>query len=112
MDMVIYNIDYDRMYIVPAVCPRGSREEDTNVNLVYYKRENGEWKLKVKGARNKEGRTEKWKCLIELNEQDAKSAWNRRKEILKKEYTPKRQYPQEFMEMTIREPGVAMAQTV
>ena len=27
-EMVVYNIDNDRMFIVPAVCPGGSKEED------------------------------------------------------------------------------------
>ena len=73
-EMVVYNIEYDRMFIVPAGCPGGSREEDIDTDFVYYMLENGRWKLKVKGARNREGTTEKWKFFMELNEEDAKSA--------------------------------------
>ena len=32
--MVVYNIEYDRMFIVPAVCPGGSREEDIDTDFV------------------------------------------------------------------------------
>ena len=40
-EMVVYNIEYDRMFIVPAVCPGGSKEEDIDMNFVYYKLEDG-----------------------------------------------------------------------
>ena len=73
------------MFIVPAVCPGGSKEEEIDMDFVYYMLEDGRWKIKVKGPRNREGTTEKWKFFMELNEEDAKSAWDRRIEILKKD---------------------------
>ena len=63
----------------------------------------------MKGPRNREGATEKWKFFIELNEEDAKSAWDRRMDILKKGYEKKRQYPDEFLEEMTRESGIIMA---
>ena len=109
LEMIVYNIEYDRMFIVPAVCPGGSREEDIDMNFVYYTSEDGRWKIKVKGARNREGTTHKWKFFMELNEEDAKSAWERRLEILKKGYVKKRQYNDEFLEMMTRESGIVTA---
>lgn len=45
---------------------------------------------------------------MELNEEDEKTAWEKRIEILKKGYVSKRQYPEEFMEMMTRESGIVM----
>ena len=97
------------MFIVPAVCPGGSREEDIDADFVCYKLENGKWTIKVKGARNREGATEKWKFFMELNEEDAKSAWEKRMEILRKGYVKKQQYSDEFLEKMTRESGIIMA---
>ena len=108
LEMASY-IDYDRMFVVPAVCPGGSKEEEIDVNFVYYKLVNGKWQLKTKGERNKEGTMEKWKFFMELNLEDAKDAWSRRKEILTKEYESKRQYPDEFLEKMTRESGIVMS---
>ena len=108
-EMIVYNIEYDRMFIVPAVCPGGSKEEEIDMDFVYYMLEDGRWKIKVKGLRNREATTEKWNFFMELNEEDAKSAWDRRKEILKKGYVKKRQYPDEFLEMMTRESRIIMA---
>ena len=108
-EMVIYNIDYDRMFRLPAVCPGGSKEEDIDVNFVYYMLENGSWKIKVKGQRNREGASEKWKFFIEMQEEDAAAAWEKRMEILPKGYVKKRQYPDEFLETMTRESGVIMS---
>ena len=108
-EMRIYNIEYDRMFIVKAVCPGGSREEDIPYGFVYYMLENGSWKIKVKGERNRENLEQKWKFFMEVSEEDAASAWTRRMEILPRGYVEKRQYPDEFMEMMTRESGVVMA---
>eukprot|EP00434_Breviolum_minutum_P013358 symbB.v1.2.011770.t1/scaffold750.1/size323489/22 len=108
-EMRVYNIEYDRMFIVRAVCPGGSCEEDIPYGFVYYKLENGSWKIKVKGERNRENPEQKWKFFMELSEEDAASAWTRRKEILPRGYVEKRQYPDEFMEMMTREAGIVMA---
>ncbi len=108
-EMVVYNIEYDRMFIVPAVCPGGRRDEDIDTDFVYYMLEKGRWKIKVKGARNREGTTEKWKFFMELNEEDAKSAWEKRIEILRKGYVKKQQYSDEFLEKMTRESGIVMA---
>ena len=59
--MRVYNIEYDRMFIVKAVCPGGSSEEDIPYGFVYYMLENGSWKIKVKGERNRENLEQKWK---------------------------------------------------
>ena len=107
--MRVYNIEYDRMFIVRAVCPGGSYEEDIPYGFVYYKLENGSWTIKVKGERNRENLEQKWKFFMELNEEDAASAWTRRMEILPTGYVEKRQYPDEFMEMMTRESGIVMA---
>ena len=108
-EMIVCNIEYDRIFIVPAVCPGGSKEEEIDMDFVYYMLEDGRWKIKVKGLRNREGTAEKWNFFMELNEEDAKSAWDRRKEILKKGYVKKRQYPDEFLEMMARESRIIMA---
>ena len=63
----------------------------------------------MKGARNREGATEKWKYFMELNEEDAKSAWEKRIEILRKGYVKKQQYSDEFLEKMARESGNIMA---
>ena len=109
LEMIVYNIEYDRMFIVPAVCPGGSKEEDIDTDFVYYKLENGKWTIKVKGARNREGATEKWKYFMELNEEDAKSAWEKRIDILRKGYEKKQQYSDEFLEKMTRESGIVLA---
>ena len=108
-ELVVYNIEFDRMFIVPAVCPGRSREEDIDTDFGYYTLEDGKWKIKVKGARNREGTTEKWKFFMELTEEDAKSAWERRMEILRKGYVKKQQYSDEFLEKMTRESGIVMA---
>ena len=108
-EMRVYNIEYDRMFIVKAVCPGGSCEEDIPYGFVYYKLENGSWSIKVKGERNRENLEQKWKFFMELSEEDAASAWTRRREILPRGYVEKRQYPDEFMEMMTRESGIVMA---
>ena len=108
-EMRVYNIEYDRMFIVRAVCPGGSSEEDIPYGFVYYKLENGSWTIKVKGERNRENPEQKWKFFMELSEEDAASAWTRRKEILPRGYVEKRQYPDEFMETMTREAGIVMA---
>lgn len=43
----------------------------------------------MEGARYREGTTEKGKFFMELNKEDAKSAWDRRMEILKKGFRAK-----------------------
>ena len=108
-EMRVYNIEYDRMFIVKAVCPGGSSEEHIPYGFVYYKLENGSWTIKVKGERNREHLEQKWKFFMELNEEDAASAWTRRMDILPRGYVEKRQYPDEFMEMMTRETGIVMA---
>ena len=108
-EMRIYNIEYDRMFIVKAVCPGRSKEEDIPYGFVYYMLENGSWKIKVKGDRNRENLEQKWKFFMELSEEDAASAWTRRMEILPRGCVEKRQYPDEFMEMMTRESGIVMA---
>ena len=108
-EMRVYNIEYDRMFIIPAVCPGGSKEEDIQYGFVYYMLENGSWSIKVKGERNRENMEQKWKFFMELNEEDAASAWTRRMDILPRGYVEKRQYPDEFMEMMTRESGIVMA---
>ena len=109
LEMAIYNIDYDPMFVVPVVCPGGSKEEEIDVDFVYYKLVNGKWQFKAKGERNKDGTMEKWKFFMELNLEDAKDAWSRRKEILKKGYESKRQYPDEFLEEMARDSGIVMS---
>ena len=69
------------------------------MDFVNYKLVTGKWQFKTKGERNKEGTKETWKFFMELNLEDAKMAWSRRKEILKKGYESKRQYPEDFLEM-------------
>ena len=106
----LYYIDYDGMFVVPVVCPGGSKEEEMDLSFVYYnKMVNGKWQFMTKGERNKKGTMEKWKFFMELNLEDAKDAWSRRKEILKKGYESKRQYPDEFLERMTRESGIIMA---
>ena len=107
--MRVYNIDYDRMFIIPAVCPGGHDEKYIDTSFVYYKLGNGSWKIKVKGQRNREGTTEKWKFFMELREDDAAAGWEKSMDILPKGYVRKRQYPDEFMETMARESGIAMA---
>ena len=67
-EMRVYNIEYDRMFIVKAVCPGGSSEEDIPYGFVYYKLENGSWTIKVKGERNRENLEQKWKFFMELSD--------------------------------------------
>ncbi len=59
LEMRIYNIEFDWMFIIPAVCPGGSEEETIDVDFVYYKLVNGKWELRTRGERNKEGTREK-----------------------------------------------------
>ena len=80
-EMRVYNIEYDRMLIIPAVCPGGSKEEDIQYGFVYYILENGSWSMKVKRQRNRENPEQKWKFFMELNEEDVASAWTRRMDI-------------------------------
>lgn len=71
----------------PQYAQQGAKKEDTD--FVYYNSEGGQWKIKVEGARYREGTTEKGKFFMELNKEDAKSAWDRRMEILKKGFRAK-----------------------
>ena len=84
LEMRIYNIEFDWMFLIPAVCPGGSEEESVDVDFVCYKLVNGKWELKTKGERNREGTKQKWKFFIEMHAEDAKDAWNRRKKILQR----------------------------
>lgn len=43
--------------LYPQYAQQGAKKEDTD--FVYYKLEGGQWKIKVEGARYREGTTEK-----------------------------------------------------
>ena len=107
MKWVVYNIDYDLMYCTCSMPRRKQRRRYRHgLCLVQV----GNWERKVKGDRNREGATEKWKFFLELNEEDAKDSVGQKGRHLKERICEQRQYPEEFMEMMTRESGMVASE--